>query len=184
MVMCIRRHSPNPVKGWSIQHPQVSSVQPFLSMSFTLWLLAWFFCGTPTNGSRGVSGSFTCSWDPFPPTGLASPAVIWGFVPSFTAPCVILFPWCPCFISKGKQKTSGSRRVGGGEDWEEWRMGVIVGEKNKLKNKSSSYVTNFPMCPFSLHARLPLLSSWTLVQRSLRLTCRNVLDIMSHTCPG
>lgn len=32
--------------------------------------VAWCFCGTPNGGSRAVSDAFTCSGDPFPPSGL------------------------------------------------------------------------------------------------------------------
>jgi hypothetical protein len=31
------------------------------SSGYTLWLLAWWFCGTPNCGSRSVSDSFACS---------------------------------------------------------------------------------------------------------------------------
>ena len=43
--------------------------------------------GLPTVEARAASHSFTCSWDPFPSTGLPRPALIYGFVSSLTETC-------------------------------------------------------------------------------------------------
>lgn len=48
--------------------------------------IAWFFCGTPNGGWGGVvSDSFAYFWDPFPPTGLPFPGLIWEKVPRLIA---------------------------------------------------------------------------------------------------
>lgn len=41
--------------------------------------IAWCSCVTPNSVSGYVSDSFACTWDPFPPTGLHHPYLIWGF---------------------------------------------------------------------------------------------------------
>lgn len=38
-----------------------------------LQFIAWSFPGTPNSGSRGVSDSFACFWDPLPHTRLRGP---------------------------------------------------------------------------------------------------------------
>lgn len=47
----------------------------------------WFFLTTPSNGSKGVSDSLTCWWDPFIPTGLPSLALLWEFMHSVNLSC-------------------------------------------------------------------------------------------------
>jgi hypothetical protein len=53
--------------------------------------IVWHFCGTPNSGSWRVSDSCTGSWDPFPPTGLPRPVLMWGFVPSLIICCYAIF---------------------------------------------------------------------------------------------
>lgn len=68
--------------------------------------------GPLTGGVESVSDSFACFWDPFPPTGLPYPALIWGDVSNFTITWYTMFgcyPWEACPFLKG--------------DEEEWMMG-------------------------------------------------------------
>ena len=51
-----------------------------------------------------VSDSFACSWDPFSPTGLPSPALIWLCVSHLTVTCYAVFghhPWEAYLLLKG-----------------------------------------------------------------------------------
>ena len=58
---------------------------------------AWSFCWTTNSDSRGVSDSFTCFWDPFPPTGLPRPAIDeHSLYPTFLPAWVVI-----CFIDLG-----------------------------------------------------------------------------------
>lgn len=80
--------------------------------------LALDFCGTRDSGSRGVSDSFACHWDPFSPTGLLFPALIGGIVPNLIASWSAMFRWycweaCPFLRGVGGAVGLGERGSGG-----------------------------------------------------------------------
>lgn len=93
------------------------------------------------------SDSFVCLWDPFPPTGLPHPALIWGFVPSLTASCYAEFNWylweaCSLLKGNGGGVDFGERRCG--EHWDNKSKGrlrsqCIAWEKNKYKFKKKNW---------------------------------------------
>lgn len=66
--------------------------------------LSVVFCEDPNSGSRDVSDSSVCSWDPFLHAGLPQSALISGFALSLTVTSVTVFslyPWEVCFFLKG-----------------------------------------------------------------------------------
>lgn len=72
--------------------------------AYKLWLLAWCFYGTPNSGSRGISDSFACSWNSFPPIGLPCTVSIWRVFPCLIVPCLVVFSCClqeACSFLKG-----------------------------------------------------------------------------------
>lgn len=52
--------------------------------------LAGGFNETTNGGSRSISESFTCYWDPFPPTDLPQSALTIVSVPSLSALCYVV----------------------------------------------------------------------------------------------
>lgn len=77
---------------------------------YMLWLLAWWFCGTPDSGSGCVFDSFACSWDLFPPIGFPSPTSIKRLLPYLIVSRFVVFG-ChlseACSFLKRKQRGSG-----------------------------------------------------------------------------
>ena len=83
-------------------------------------------CRTPNSGSRGVSDSFVCCWDPFPPTGLPCPAYYerrYLVLFQLDIPCVVNSPGRTAFF----QRWNGSWRVGKlwGGKWRERGEGKL-----------------------------------------------------------
>lgn len=92
-----------------------------------LFSLCFFFLTTPSNGSKGVSDSLTCWWDPFIPTGLPSLALLWEFMHSVNLSCygVQLTLLASLFFSEEIWRSIGSKGEGrlgeekrGGEEGE------------------------------------------------------------------
>jgi hypothetical protein len=52
-------------------------------------VLLGILVGFPTMGMGNVSDYFACAWDPFSPTGLPHPVLIWRFVPSLIVTCYV-----------------------------------------------------------------------------------------------
>lgn len=106
------------------------------------------FCRVTLGGA--VSDYFACSSDPFPPTEVPRPALLWGFVPSFIVTCHAAFSWYPweAWVFPWK-KVDTKCIVEWGGRWEEWKerklqLGCIIWEnewmnewsfKSKTKNK-------------------------------------------------
>lgn len=87
----------------------------------------------------GVSGSFACSRDPFPSTGLPCPALIGVSVPSHFASCYAIFGWyiwktCS-FLKENWEGVDLGEKGGwgllGGVEGGETAVRCIVWEKNK-----------------------------------------------------
>lgn len=108
--------------------------------AYVLWLLVWCVCGPSNSGSRGISASFTCSWDPLPPTQFPHPAMIRGFVSSLTVSYTVFrwYLWEVWSFLRGNRRgvdlgeRGGERAVEGMEGGEEVKLlsGCIISEKN------------------------------------------------------
>lgn len=57
---------------------------------YMLWVLAWFFSGTPESGSRYIPDFFVCPWDSFSPIAVPCPALCESFC------FVLLYHALPC----------------------------------------------------------------------------------------
>lgn len=83
---------------------------------------------------ESISESFTCSWDPFPLTGLPRPDLMQGFGPSFIlfvmSCCTDIIPGRPALFER-KQ-----RKVGlGEEEWKEGNCSQDILKKKKQKKQ-------------------------------------------------
>lgn len=115
------------------------------SFAYTLWSLACF--GGSLNISSGnVSNILATFWDPFPPTGLSCPAIMWGFVPGLILSfCVAPVSYSvdalcePSFWGWGLQergvylRESGDGRTGSSSQMGNSRQDVFY-EKRRNKN--------------------------------------------------
>lgn len=115
--------------------------------------LAQGVCRSPKCGSGCVFDSLPALETLSPSTGLACPAFIWGFVPSFLVSCCALFSWLSLWGLLFFLKGNGSGGKGSlWEDWEEqgggrlW-SGCFLCKKNKSETKENIYL-------IKLHNRL------------------------------
>lgn len=99
-------------------------------------LLFWTF----DSGNRGVSYSFACSWEPFPPSGLAHPVCALSY-------CILLCRiqlislGCLFFaVLADRREEQWMREVGIWEEQRERRLqlGCVTWEKNKFKKRQAN----------------------------------------------
>ena len=103
-----------------------------------LRLLVWCSCRTPNSGSGVSLTFFACSQNPFPPTGLPCPTLIWGFVTSRIVSCYAEFSWYQweaCSFLKGNR--GGVDRAVEGVEREKLQLVCI---ENKQTKKTQGFV--------------------------------------------
>lgn len=110
-------------RGWRGEYGAVWGCSR--SSEFMLWLIAWYFCGTPESGNGCVSDTFAFSWDSYPSICLHCPASIWGLSLCHIVPWSILFSCLleVCSFLKGNRERVDLRERENGGNWEEWRKG-------------------------------------------------------------